>query len=515
MGNVVETHDARGKLIRRWYCVDIKKALDPNADREDAIVSLPEDRVLRTNFNRDVVMDCSTVEKECEHHMFPLMALLETSQRNAWRRAYTKLNDNCGDGRHDLWDTFEEQIVERFTGYLLPIISLKKETPPEAVAQVFEKVNTGGVALTVFELVTAMFSSENFRLREEWRERYRRMTEQPATNALLRGMESSDFLTGVALLSSYRKYLASQGQGNTEDVVKCKRKDVLNLALTDYQAVADDLIEGFIKAAKFLVQHKIFQRRDVPYTTQLVPLAAILTALGEQGAYDSAREKIARWFWCSVFGELYASSVETRFARDLPEVVAWVRGGDKGPSTILNANFASERLYRLRTRNSAAYKGVSALLMNAGGQDFLSGESVELSTFFDERLDIHHIFPQKWCKEHGIERNTYNSIVNKTPLSSRTNRMIGGNAPSDYLKSLERSAEMSPQRLNTILETHLIPPERLRDDDFEGFFKERASALLDLIEKAMGRAISRDEGDPFEVANEDPLDDEVELVWDK
>ena len=38
----VETNDNRRQKIRRWYYVDMLKAMDPTIDREDAIISLPE-----------------------------------------------------------------------------------------------------------------------------------------------------------------------------------------------------------------------------------------------------------------------------------------------------------------------------------------------------------------------------------------------------------------------------------------------------------------------------------------
>ncbi len=58
-------------------------------------------------------------------------------------------------------------------------------------------------------------------------------------------------------------------------------------------------------------------------------------------------------------------------------------------------------------------------------------------TFFNDRIDIHHIFPQKWCKENGIPPERFNAIVNKTPLSKLSNIEIGGDAPSVYLKRIE------------------------------------------------------------------------------
>ena len=34
--------------------------------------------------------------------------------------------------------------------------------------------------------------------------------------------------------------------------------------------------------------------------------------------------------------------------------------------------------------------------------------------YVDLDVDIHHIFPQKWCDEHGIDDERRESIVNKT-----------------------------------------------------------------------------------------------------
>lgn len=83
------------------------------------------------------------------------------------------------------------------------------------------------------------------------------------------------------------------------------------------------------------------------------------------------------------------------------------------------------------------------------------------------------------------------SIINKTPLSYRTNRMIGGVAPSAYLAKLQAGNQSSPpiavDRLDTYLSSHLIDPELLRGDDFEQFMIDRQTKLLALIERATGR----------------------------
>jgi hypothetical protein len=58
-----------------------------------------------------------------------------------------------------------------------------------------------------------------------------------------------------------------------------------------------------------------------------------------------------------VFGELYGGAVESRFARDVPDLLAWM-GGAPEPGTIADANFNAGRLFTLRTRNSAACKAL-------------------------------------------------------------------------------------------------------------------------------------------------------------
>jgi hypothetical protein len=86
----------------------------------------------------------------------------------------------------------------------------------------------------------------------------------------------------------------------------------------------------------------------------------------------------------------------------------------------------------------------------------------------------------------GIEASQYNCLINRTPLSEGTNGLIGGKAPSVYLAKLQQQG-ISKKRLDEILRSHLIEPETLWNDDFEGFFAARTQALLDLIGKVMGK----------------------------
>ncbi len=478
-GRAVETRDDKGKSTKRWYYLDMKKCVNDVTDREEAVVSVPEDRLVTRNFGREIFLDLSSPEKEYASDMFPVRLIFDSAE---WRQGHSEYWDFDRD-KMKLFNTFEREVIKPFEQYNVPMIRLSKETPKEAVCLVFEKVNTGGVTLTVFELLTASFAASNFQLRDDWNAREKRLK---AAHPVLNNLQNDAFLQALTLLATKARPGRALG---------CKRNDILGLRVEEYREWADRVEKRLIEAAKFVHGQKIFRARDLPYQTQLVPLAAILVDLGGDGETEGTRQKIARWYWCGVFGEAYGSAIETLFARDLPEVTGWVKGDSADePTTIRDANFQASRLRTLRTRNSAAYKGVHALLMRDGSRDFRTGEPIEVQTFFDDNIDIHHVFPQSWCRKQGIKGSDFNSIVNKTAIAARTNRKIGGYAPETYLRGLQRDADISEEQLDKILASHRIPADRLRENDFRGFFAARGEALCRAIESAMGKRVDREDG---------------------
>lgn len=504
----VDTVDSRGKRLRRWYYIDIDKALGSDGDREDAIVSLPEDRRIYDDFGRQVREDFSTKEKECAAGMFPLRIALDGAATIDWLLTYIDTDPS----RKARFQEFQSRVLNNFTSYLVPVIKLTKSTPKEAVCTVFEKVNTGGVPLNVFELVTATYAGDrsyfaehgaDFRLNDYWRD----VQERLSTRQVLRGLENTDYLQAVALLATYSRRRAHTGDPSTAPGVSCKRRDILRLSLVEFLEWAPRVTEGFEWAAAFLGQEHIFNARDVPYRPQLVPLAAIRAAVGDDIELYGVDAKLRRWYWCGVLGELYGGATETRLARDLEQVVPWLTSGGPLPGTVADANFHERRLLTLRTRNSAAYKGLYALLMRGGGRDWAKNQPLNMATFFDFKVDIHHIFPKKWCETNEIDDLRRESIVNKTALSRQTNIRIGGRSPADYLRAIENTAGIESGQLDDILRTHAIDPEPLRSADFDTFFFARTEALLRLVDTAMGKPASRATTEPGDtVENPDAFD---------
>lgn len=121
--------------------------------------------------------------------------------------------------------------------------------------------------------------------------------------------------------------------------------------------------------------------------------------------------------------------------------MAWVEGGDE-PRTVRRA-VQAERLMSMRTRDSAAYKGLYAQQMKRGARDFRTGTTIDVHTYVDDAIDIHHIFPQVWAAQNGVAEADAHSIVNKTTIDARTKRKIGGAAPgrSALITALQRPVD--------------------------------------------------------------------------
>ncbi|HQD63446.1 MAG TPA: DUF262 domain-containing protein, partial [Defluviitoga sp.] len=457
---VVNTRNSKGYVIKRWYYINMKKALDFDCDMEEAIFSINENKIITENIGRDVVLDLSTEEKEFENFMYPICKLY---QYHEWRTKFIEYWDYDKE-KIKFWNDFEKKIINNFNSYNIPIIVLKKDNPKEAVCQVFEKVNTGGISLTVFELLTATYAADDYDLKADWKlikDNFKKY------NVLL-NTSSIDIIQAITLLSTYKKRCEDIAHGKSNvTTVSAKRKDMLNLPLEEYIKYKDIIVNGFIKAAKILIENHIYKANDLPYTTQLIPMAAILAELGNTIDNIGNKNKLMEWFWCGVFGELYGSANETRYALDMIQVTDWIRNITNNiPRTIYDANFSPDRLYTLRSRNSAAYKGVYALLMDDNIKDWLTATKIDFSTYFSEAIDIHHIFPVAWCRKNNIPQGYYDSIVNKTPLSGRTNRIVSGDAPSVYLERLKRNAGVSYDEFYNILKSHLVDIDSMNKNDF-------------------------------------------------
>lgn len=465
-----------------FYYVDMAKAIDSvknSSDVDDMIISVQPSRKLKA---KGVNWDLSSPEKEYAAGMFPLNIIFDSRK---WIRAYGKFHDN--DSAEDFADDFAAKIIDKVCSYDVVAIELEKDTALGAVCKIFDKVNSGGEKLGVFDLLTAIFAAhvdengEPIQLRADW-ERVQADFDDKGLE-ILTEVDRSDFITALTLLVSYENFRKNKTP------VSCDGKDILKLSYSDYVSHKSAVIDGFVEAGKFLDVEGIKTKKYLPYKSQLVPMAAIFAQLKATGKDNAAaRKKIRQWYWCCVFSESYKDGQGSRYVKDVVQVMRWIEKREE-PEIIRKTQIVAGRLLGVNSIRSAAYKGMISLILKNGATDFLAGRNMSSEVSFAESVEVHHIFPKKYCEAHGFPKAKYDSIANKTLIIKGTNRIIGGDPPSFYLGKIERKTGLSSAEVDAILERHFIDAALCRADNFDAFFADRANKIFDTIETLTGRTV--------------------------
>jgi len=263
-GKVVETITPKNKKVSRWFYIDIRKALDPSVERDEAIVSVPEGKKVVESFGQKVVLDVTARENEFENLMYPVSMVF---QWDDWLKQFIDYSMKKGDfnEKWNIIQKFKESVLDNFIQYQVPVIALGAGTSKEAVCVVFEKVNTGGKPLDAFELVTAMYAANDYELRCDWYGkgselgRHHRFVEKlrPADEAsgIIAQVSNTDFLHAISLFHTRERRRAAETagkQGKDLPAISGNRNALLNLPLEAYEKFQGQVEEGFMRAAKFL-----------------------------------------------------------------------------------------------------------------------------------------------------------------------------------------------------------------------------------------------------------------------
>ncbi len=308
-------------------------------------------------------------------------------------------------------------------------------------------------------------------------------------------MENTDFLQAVTLLTTLKRRTERTPQGRPPAVGQT-RGLLLKLALEDYLKRVDPLREAFVGVGVPRRPAHLRRPATCPTPKQLVPLAAIKVVLGGDADLHGVRQHLSQWFWCGILGELYGSAIETRFARDMEQVPDWApRRPMRCRARSWTPPSPNPGCSSLRTRNAAAYKGIYAPRAAHGARDWMEDKALDKVQHSDLAVDIHHVFPQKWCNDNGIDDEQPREHRQQDGDRRQTNRTIGGSGPSDYLPVIERNAQIGgePDGRTRCWPPPDRPGPAAPADDFDAFFDARWRASAGPIEEAMGKAVQRDD----------------------
>jgi hypothetical protein len=392
------------------------------------------------------------------------------------RKVARQLADTERIALEDALDAIEEKWIHAIDDYHFPVVTLSDKTEPDALCTIFETLNRTGVKLSVFELLTARFWPQSINLRALWEQA---LVDQPVIGDF--EVDPYYVLQGISLAS--RKSPS------------CKRSDVLNLAAADVTEWWDKVVNGLATGLEILRDDcSVVLPKWLPYPTMLPPLSAVLAGTSQLRSAEvgARRERLKRWFWCSVFGQVYESATNSKSAKDVNELMAWLSGGPP-PETVETFRFDPRALRDVTPRNRSLYRGVINLMLGSGARDFHTQAVITGRLMADEGIDDHHVFPAAFLDRQGwVPARTRDCVLNRTLIDRFTNQRIRDRAPSDYLAEI-RSTPGFP--FEAVLTSHGLPAgdgSALLQDDFEAFLTWRQEWIWKEIQRATGTTTAAD-----------------------
>jgi hypothetical protein len=465
---------------RRWFYVSLDTLLDePDSD---AVVFDRSKRELG---------GLESPQAQYAQRVLPCTALFSMDRFLAWRDGFEDwMRVNASDQQSiykEKWRGAWTAAATAFLSFEVPLVELPqvKESDGESIGRVcaiFEKLNSTGVDLSVYDLLTARLYRSDIKLHDLWAEacaklaRLRAWSDGKAdqnkfgvlvlrTLALLRGLDPKP------------RILIDLKPEHFEDDWR-RAAAAMDRALELVTFVGDD---GF----------GVFADKWLPGFGLLPVVAALRAVIDDRKLGNDERADLRRWYWCNVFMERYSSAVESKSRKDYLEMTRHWFDGAPEPAVFGEASsLIGSPGYRIRSSASfasAVYSGVFCLLALRHAQDWRRRENIQL-----QQLQDHHVFPQADLRRHGLTRRAdVNTIANRTLISDETNGLIKDTAPAEYLVGTN-VFPVGPQP--ALLQPHFIGDDAvaLMRDATESLSDESCRTLYEQFMRAREEAIIRE-----------------------
>ncbi len=429
---------------RRWFFVNLDLLL--NEPDNDEVVFDRSGRELRGLDSREL---------QYEQRILPCTELFTQDAYYQWRDGY---DDWARDKSPELHDTYRSvwrnawtNAVTAFQNFEAPLVELPKvsDSDSEAIGRVcaiFEKLNSTGVDLSVYDLLTARLYRSGIRLHDLWNES---CMAHPRLRAWSKG-KADEHKFGVLVL---RTLALLRG-------LDPKPRILIDLAAPDFEVDwrrATAAIERALELITFVAPDGfgVFAEKWLPGFGVIPILAALRAEIDERKLGGQERADLRRWYWCNVFLERYSSAVESKSRKDYSQMMRYWLEEAPEPEVFREAqDWIGGPGFRIRgsaSYASAVYSGVFCLLAIRNARDWRRGEDIRL-----QELQDHHIFPRAYLKRHGItKRVEVNTIAGRTLISNETNNKVKDKAPADYLND--------PDIMRTASRSDLVRPHFIED----------------------------------------------------
>lgn len=477
--------------------------------RVDKFLEESFDEAFDYDWTRRGVSLLDNPESQYSEHIFPLAVLGSGGWAlGDWVRGYrdywTKRCDEAGEhkdtaafdaaGRFAAGaEEFGQHLREITQQFQIAYIELDREIEIDKVCDIFTQINSRGIRLDVFDLMNALLKPGGLQLKHMWREAATRLEFVESERLNVYALQVMSILRQAYCSPKYLYYLLPGQKRQLREADGSLRSEVLIADEEEFSQrwhTAVDSLESAIKLLRHPQEFGAVSSAYLPYVSILPAFAALQASIEELPASQQldAQRKVRHWYWASVFTNRYSGSVESTTARDFLEIKRWFGDDLDEPSVIaeFNGRFRSLELRRETKRGTSVYNGVFNLLVLRGARDWMTGNVPQ-----HDDLDDHHIVPKRWGKENSVGPEI-DSILNRTPLSSDTNRhVIRDRLPGEYLPELIEENGEATVRAN--LESHFISPAAfdilLRNpfgpEDFQSFLDERQRTIVASIEELL------------------------------
>lgn len=402
------------------------------------------------NFELESKQFVPTKKASCES--IPLHALFDNKE---FRNTTKDFNDEMSD--------IASELQEVFMNYEVPLVTVFNGDIEE-VSVIFERINSTGKTLTVFDLMVAATWAENFDLRDE-----------------------------IKLL---QEELSAKNYGKLDEItlLKCicvvitgsqNRKSIFNLRdkTDEIKALLYKIKYGLFRAVDFLVTElSVTSDAFLPYDFQIV----LLTYFFAKVSIPTPQVLIVikKWFWRSSFTERYQGATETLLEKDINDCSKLINGITDDIFQI-EYNPTVSKIMRTEFKKGTAFSNsIICLLASKNPRNLITGTRIDISKALSNynRKEFHHIFPVAYMKRKMVT-NSVNSVCNIVILSSSENKTISSKAPSKYFQQIEISLG---DEYKNVLESNFIPTDDIsgiKEDDYDFFLENRAEIILDEIKK--------------------------------
>jgi hypothetical protein len=360
-------------------------------------------------------------------------------------------------------------VRQKIASFNLPFLALPATTRKEVALDVFIKMNTSGVRLSVFDIVVAQLEEAMGCSLHDLVDDLRK-----TCGAIEEYYDPEEFVLSASALL----------QGRAPGTKTYLAKDFGPRLHKNWGR----LLEGTERATAFLEQEMVFDAKRLP-TDVVVPVLAALCAIAPRDLDGEGRARtiLRKYLWRGFFTRRYEATTTARAFNDFNELKALIAGQIISPVVFDDVKYPLPSVPELLmagwpTKKDRLARAILALALREGGEDLPDGGAVSRANL--GRRQYHQLFSEAYLKLRGVPDDRIDVALNCALVTWK----IRDREPERYLTERCIGMGVGESEVRARLATHLIPYDELVAGNYQAFLVRRA----ELVRNAMLNLCSPD-----------------------